>query len=112
VIGDDLTLQHEVHVPGEQRGRARLLKIDGGLVSELAGEVIKLQADSTVVVTAGGVVFVSWWWPQALSAISILCLYCMSVWAGMLPVILLLSVRNLVHGIIAAPVALMRFADE
>lgn len=59
-----------------------------------------------------GTVFVVWLWSQALFAIYILCLYCMIVWAAMIPLFLLLTVRNLAHGVIPAPPGLVRFACE
>ena len=59
-----------------------------------------------------GAVFVIWLWSQALFAIYILCLYCMIVWAAMIPLFLLLTVRNLAHGVIPAPPRLVRFATE
>ncbi|MCT2020289.1 MULTISPECIES: vitamin K epoxide reductase family protein [Kocuria] len=62
-------------------------------------------------VTAGAV-FAIWLWSQALFSIYILCLYCMIVWAAMIPLTILLTVRNLVHGVIPAPVGLVRFAAE
>jgi len=60
-------------------------------------------------VTAG-MVFVLWLWAQALFSISILCLYCMIVWAAMIPMFILLTIRNLLHGILPAPPGLVRFA--
>ncbi len=59
-----------------------------------------------------GTVFVIWLWSQALFEIYILCLYCMVVWAAMLPLFILLTVRNLIHGVIPAPQVLVRFAAE
>jgi uncharacterized membrane protein len=59
-----------------------------------------------------GMVFVIWLWSQALFEIYILCLYCMVVWAAMIPLFILLTVRNLVHGVIPAPRAVVRFAAE
>ncbi|MGL3808151.1 vitamin K epoxide reductase family protein [Paeniglutamicibacter sp. R2-26] len=59
-----------------------------------------------------GAVFVAWLWSQALFEIYILCLYCMVVWAAMIPLFILLTVRNLVHGVIPAPPAVARFAAE
>lgn len=59
-----------------------------------------------------GTVFVIWLWSQALFEIYILCLYCMVVWAAMVPLFILLTVRNLVHGVIPAPRAMVRFAAE
>jgi len=57
-----------------------------------------------------GAVFVAWLWSQALFEIYILCLYCMVVWAAMVPLLVLLTVRNLVHGVIPAPKAVTAFA--
>ena len=68
---------------------------------------IGLQAGVTL-----GAVFVIWLWSQALFTIYILCLYCMIVWAAMIPLFLLLTVRNLAHGVIPAPPRLVRFATE
>ena len=59
-----------------------------------------------------GAVFVIWLWSQALFSIYILCLYCMIVWAAMIPLVILLTVRNLVHGVIPAPAGVVRFAAE
>lgn len=59
-----------------------------------------------------GAVFVAWLWSQALFEIYILCLYCMVVWAAMIPLFILLTVRNLIHGVIPAPRAVARFAAE
>ena len=66
-----------------------------------------LQAGVTV-----GLLFIIWLWYQALFVIHILCLYCMVVWAAMIPLFILLTVRNLVHGVIPAPRAVTRFAAE
>lgn len=57
-----------------------------------------------------GAVFVGWLWSQALFEIYVLCLYCMIVWAAMVPLLVLLTVRNLVHGVIPAPQAVTAFA--
>ncbi|MCT1602820.1 MULTISPECIES: vitamin K epoxide reductase family protein [Kocuria] len=59
-----------------------------------------------------GTVFVIWLWSQALFSIYILCLYCMIVWAAMIPLFILLTVRNLVHGVIPAPARLVHFASD
>ncbi|WP_298251664.1 vitamin K epoxide reductase family protein [uncultured Arthrobacter sp.] len=56
-----------------------------------------------------GSVFTAWLWSQALFEIYILCLYCMVVWAAMIPLFILTTVRNLVHGVIPAPRALTRW---
>lgn len=57
-----------------------------------------------------GAVFVVWLWSQALFEIYVLCLYCMIVWAAMIPLLVLLTVRNLLHGVIPAPRAVTAFA--
>lgn len=57
-----------------------------------------------------GTVFVIWLWSQALFSIYILCLYCMIVWAAMIPLFILLTVRNLAHGVIPAHAAVVRFS--
>ncbi len=56
-----------------------------------------------------GSVFAVWLWSQALFEIYILCLYCMIVWAAMIPLLILTTVRNLVHGVIPAPRAFTRW---
>ena len=65
---------------------------------------IGLQAGVTA-----GFAFVVWLWSQALYDIYILCIYCMIVWAMMIPLFILLTIRNLVHGIIKAPPAVVQF---
>lgn len=59
-----------------------------------------------------GMVFVIWLWSQALYAITILCPYCMIVWAMMIPLFVWTTIRNVVHGIIPAPVGLVRFLSS
>lgn len=56
-----------------------------------------------------GSVFALWLWSQALFQIYVLCLYCMIVWAAMIPLFILTTARNLVHGIIPAPPGLTRW---
>lgn len=56
-----------------------------------------------------GTVFVMWLWSQALFEIYILCPYCMIVWAAMIPLFILLTARNLVHGVIPAPSSVTGF---
>ncbi len=56
-----------------------------------------------------GVVFAAWLWSQALFEIYVLCLYCMIVWAAMIPLFILTTIRNMVHGVIPAPAALTRW---
>lgn len=64
-----------------------------------------LQAGVTL-----GMAFVAWLWFQALYEIYILCLYCMIVWAAMIPLFLLTTARNLALGVIPAPPWVVRFA--
>jgi uncharacterized membrane protein len=59
-----------------------------------------------------GMVMIAWLWFQALYVISVLCPYCMVVWAMMIPLFVWTTVRNLVHGVIPAPAALVRFVSE
>ena len=66
-----------------------------------------LQAGVTV-----GLLFIIWLWYQALFVIHILCLYCMVVWAMMVPLFILLTVRNLAHGLFPASSAVVRFASQ
>lgn len=47
-------------------------------------------------------------WSQTLFDTYILCLYYMVVWAAMIPLFTLTTVRNMVHAIVPAPVALTR----
>lgn len=59
-----------------------------------------------------GFVFIVWLWTQAVYDINILCLYCMAVWAGMIPMFVLLTSRNLQHGVIPATAGVRKFAAE
>lgn len=68
---------------------------------------LTLQAGVTL-----GFIFVIWLWSQALFDINILCIYCMIVWATMIAMFVLLTVRNLVLGTIPAPVALIRLVAD
>ncbi|MUK00586.1 hypothetical protein GM708_00760 [Vibrio cholerae] len=63
-----------------------------------------LQAGVTL-----GAFFAVWLWSQALFEIYILCLYCMVVWAAMIPLFILTTARNLAHGVIPAPAAVTRW---
>ena len=66
-----------------------------------------LQAGVTV-----GLLFIVWLWYQALFVIHILCLYCMVVLAMMVPLFILLTVRNLAHGLFPASPAVVRFSSQ
>lgn len=59
-----------------------------------------------------GFIFVVWLWSQALFDIFILCIYCMVVWAMMIPMFVMVTVRNLAHGVIKAPESVVRFAGD
>ncbi|WP_035777550.1 vitamin K epoxide reductase family protein [Arthrobacter sp. 35/47] len=68
---------------------------------------VGLQAGVTT-----GFAFVVWLWSQAVYDIYILCIYCMIVWAMMIPLFILLTIRNLIHGIIKAPPAVVQFVAD
>lgn len=57
-----------------------------------------------------GFVFCVWLWSQAVYDITALCLYCMIVWAMMIPMLVLLTTRNIVHGVLPSGPGLRRFA--
>jgi uncharacterized membrane protein len=59
-----------------------------------------------------GFAFCVWLWSQAVYEINILCLYCMVVWAMMIPMFVLLTSRNLQHGAIPASAGVRKFAAE
>lgn len=66
-----------------------------------------LQAGITL-----AMVFIVWLWSQALYEINALCLYCMVVWAMMIPMFMFTTARNVAHGVIPAPAGLKRFFAE
>lgn len=68
---------------------------------------VGLQAGVTA-----GFAFVVWLWSQALFDIYILCIYCMIVWAMMIPLFILVTIRNLIHAVIPAPAALVGFLSN
>lgn len=45
-------------------------------------------------------VFCLWLWTQAVYVLNTLCLYCMVIWAVMIPAAVLILVRNVVHDLI------------
>lgn len=59
-----------------------------------------------------GFVFCVWLWSQAVYEINILCLYCMVVWAVLIPMFVLLTSRNLQQGVIPASGRARRVAAE
>ncbi|MCZ2403943.1 vitamin K epoxide reductase family protein [Paenarthrobacter sp. Z7-10] len=59
-----------------------------------------------------GMAMICWLWFQAVYVISILCPYCMVVWAMMIMLFIWTTVRNLVHGVLPAPAGVTRFLSE
>lgn len=59
-----------------------------------------------------GMALVSWFWFTALFTLSILCPYCMVVWAMMIPIFVWTTVRNIHHGIITAPAPVRKFLGD
>lgn len=59
-----------------------------------------------------GMALVGWFWFTAVYTLAILCPYCMVVWAMMIPIFVWTTVRNINHGIIAAPPALKKFLNN
>ncbi|GAA5229149.1 vitamin K epoxide reductase family protein [Paeniglutamicibacter antarcticus] len=57
-------------------------------------------------------VFIVWLWSQALYEINALCLYCMVVWAMVIPMFLYTTARNIAHGVIPASGPVRRFSAE
>lgn len=57
-------------------------------------------------------VFVVWLWSQALYEINVLCIYCMVVWAMVVPLFVYTTARNILRGVIPAGPALRRAAAE
>lgn len=57
-------------------------------------------------------VFIIWLWSQALYEINALCLYCMIVWAMMIPMFLYTTARNIAHGVIPASAPVRRAVAE
>ncbi|MDM7989509.1 vitamin K epoxide reductase family protein [Arthrobacter sp. zg-Y877] len=68
---------------------------------------IELQIGVTL-----GMVFVVWLWSQALFDIYVLCIYCIVVWAAMIPLFVFTTIRNLAAGTIPAPANLVRFLTD
>ena len=66
-----------------------------------------LQAGVTL-----ALVFCIWLWSQALYEINALCLYCMVVWAMMIPMFMFTTARNIAHGVLPASAALKKFTAE
>ncbi len=56
--------------------------------------------------------FIVWLWSQALYEINALCLYCMVVWALMIPMFLYTTARNIAHGVIPASATVRKAVAE
>lgn len=59
-----------------------------------------------------GMGLVGWFWFTAVYTLAILCPYCMVVWAMVIPIFVWTTVRNINHGVIAAPPALKKFLND
>ncbi len=56
--------------------------------------------------------FCVWLWSQAVYSIGALCPYCMIVWAAVIPMAVVVTARNIIHGVIPAGEGLKRAARE
>ncbi len=56
--------------------------------------------------------FCVWLWANAVYVIGVLCPYCMVVWAAVIPLAVVTTARNLVHGVIPASAAVRRVAAD
>lgn len=56
--------------------------------------------------------FCIWLWSQAVYSIGALCPYCMIVWAAVIPMAVVVTARNIVHGVLPAGPGLRRAARE
>lgn len=68
---------------------------------------IGLQAGITA-----GMALVVWFWFTAVYTLALLCPYCMVVWAMMIPLFIWTTIRNINHGVIPAPPALIKFLNN
>lgn len=57
-------------------------------------------------------VFIVWLWSQALYSIHVLCLYCMVVWAMMIPMFVFTTSRNIAAGVFGGSERMRRAARE
>lgn len=57
-------------------------------------------------------VFVIWLWSQALYDINALCLYCMVVWAMVIPLFVHTTARNVIHGVLPGGTGAAKFLAE
>ncbi|GHD01903.1 vitamin K epoxide reductase family protein [Zhihengliuella salsuginis] len=57
-------------------------------------------------------VFIVWLWSQAVYSIHILCLYCMVVWAMMIPIFVYTTARNMAAGLFGGPERVRRAARD
>ena len=56
--------------------------------------------------------FCVWLWSQAVYVIDALCPYCMVVWAAVIPLAVVVTARNIIHGVLPSSEGLRRFAAD
>ncbi|WP_120004881.1 vitamin K epoxide reductase family protein [Nesterenkonia muleiensis] len=56
--------------------------------------------------------FIIWLWYSAVYTIGVLCPYCMIVWAAVIPLFVVTTARNIVHGVIPASAGVKRVARD
>lgn len=56
--------------------------------------------------------FIIWLWYAAVYSIGVLCPYCMIVWAAVIPMFVVVTARNIIHGVIPASAGLRRIAAD
>lgn len=56
--------------------------------------------------------FIGWLWYSAVYSIGVLCPFCMIVWAAVIPMFVVITARNIVHGVIPASAGLRRIAAD
>lgn len=56
--------------------------------------------------------FIAWLWYSAVYSIGVLCPYCMIVWAAVIPLFVVVTARNIVHGVIPASGRIRRVAAD
>lgn len=56
--------------------------------------------------------FVAWLWYSAVYSIGVLCPYCMVVWAAVIPMFVVVTARNMVHGVLPVSAGWKRIAAD
>lgn len=56
--------------------------------------------------------FIAWLWYAASYSIGVLCPYCMVVWAAVIPLFVVVTARNMIHGVLPASPGLKRIAAD